>query len=166
MGSNSRAERRRAERDSESRTLGITQGPPRHCFSNAGRIIRRLGRRHPTLRYCEGFVFVDAYAREWTHHAWIQDIRTKQVYEVTDGDGRDLLPSERYADFAYQPIIRLTWDDYSEACWPAGYEGILLPCKCIGCEDIELANHGGGVDDAEVHRLGFELKQQRAAAGQ
>ena len=64
------------------------------------------------------------------------------------------------SDFYYRPLIRLTREEYNEACFPAGYECILLPCKHIGCED---AVHGGGVDDNDSSRLPEEWAVCHAA---
>src|SRR5438105_3663669 len=101
--------------------MKFAQGKAGRCFGNAGRIIRREGRKH---------------------HAWIQDIRTGQVYEVTRCRFEPRPPISKYIDFVYRPVVHLSWEDYSEACFPAGYESIVLPCKHIGCEDER-----GGIDN-------------------
>lgn len=133
----------------------MRRGKEGQCFSNAGRIIRREGKKKPYLRYCEGFYFCDSAWGAWTHHAWIEDSRTGTIHEVTMPAYR-CGTDQRHLRFTHRAIIRLNWEDYSEAGWPAGYESIMLPCKHIGCECDSRSGthqHGGGIDDSDTKRL-------------
>jgi hypothetical protein len=107
----------------------IRRGRPKQCFRNAGRTIRREWLKNPNLRYCEGFMNV---GEDWTHHAWIEDIQTGRVYEVT----YPAFLSHRVE--GYHAVIKLNKLDYL-AAGEGIVEGPMLPCQLIGCDHTDSA---------------------------
>ena len=77
-------------------------GEPRQCFANAGRVIKRCGRRDKSLRYCEGYFECHGWR---IHHAWIED-GDGNVHEVT------LRPHMLPAREAYTAVVRLDWSEF------------------------------------------------------
>jgi len=88
------------------------------CFQNAGRAILSHGVSNPNLRYCEGYL--DDSLTGPIHHAWIEDVVTGELHEVTIPKRAVVKRKE------YVAVISLTKTGYETQCLKLGWK----PATC------------------------------------